>query len=103
MNATRKPRPFVRNDHDTEPTVRQRAIFDFIVRHALESLYQPSFREIIDHFGIGSPNGLNCHLKALHQKGWIDLSGGQSRAIRILRKPSITVDYSHLVESEVAR
>jgi SOS-response transcriptional repressor LexA len=92
MNATRKPPRRRRNDRDTEPTERQRAIFDFIVTHAIEHLYQPSLREMMEHFGIGSPNGFMCHLRGLNQKGWIDLSGKKSRSIRILRKPAIEVE-----------
>lgn len=99
MTAATKPR----SGRDTPLSARQRAIFDFIVSHAIEHLYQPSLREIADHFGISGVNGVRCHLKLLHQKGWVDLSGKQSRAVRILRKPRITVDASPIRDGEAAR
>ena len=40
-------------------------------------------REIADQFGIASPNGVVCHLKALEKKGLIIRSPNKSRAIEL--------------------
>ncbi len=40
----------------------------------------PTVREIGAHFGIGSPNGVMCHLKALDRKRRLTLTGtGRAR------------------------
>lgn len=55
----------------TAPTPRQAAVLSFIrERHAADG-YAPTVREIGRHFGIASPNGVVCHLKALEKKGLI--------------------------------
>ncbi len=64
-------------------TDRQWKLLAFIVDYTLKHFYQPSVREMCRKFCISSPNGIMCHLRALEHKGFIDLSGGQSRAIRI--------------------
>ena len=52
-------------------TDRQREIYDFI-REKIESRgYGPTVREIGMAFGIQSPNGVMCHLKALQKKKMI--------------------------------
>ena len=74
----------------TEPVLanRQSRMFDFIVRSTVENGFQPSYREIGNHLGIRSPNGVMCHLKALERKGYIEMSG-RSRALRILKRIEI--------------
>jgi repressor LexA len=77
-------------------TAKQRQIFDFISRYIQEKGYPPAIRDIGEHFGIVSPNGVMCHLKALKSKGYIqrdekhdkaDGKGGRARAITI---PGVT-------------
>ena len=52
-------------------TQRQKEIYEFI-RDKIEGRgYGPTVREIGDGFGIESPNGVMCHLKALEKKGLI--------------------------------
>src|SRR4051812_19853679 len=46
-------------------TPRQREIYDFIKDKIESRGYGPTVREIGDGFGIESPNGVMCHLKAL--------------------------------------
>jgi repressor LexA len=65
----------------------QGEIFRFVYERARDTGTQPSVREIAARFGFGSINGVGCHLRALARKGWLDLSGGQSRAIRFLKRP----------------
>jgi repressor LexA len=68
-------------------TDRQAGIFFYLFQFTLQNGYQPSIRELCDEFTINSPNGMMVHLKALARKGWISLSGGESRAVRFLRRP----------------
>jgi hypothetical protein len=47
--------------------------------------YGPTVREIGNEFGIKSPNGVMCHLKALQKKGLIHREANMSRAIQLLQ------------------
>ena len=53
-------------------TVKQQAILKFIREHIQEKGFPPAIRDICDAFGISSPNGVMCHLKALQKKGHIN-------------------------------
>src|SRR5882672_6425112 len=65
-------------------TERQREIYEFI-RQKIESRgYGPTVREIGLGFGIKSPNGVMCHLKALEKKGLIIRQGFSARAIQLV-------------------
>jgi repressor LexA len=71
-------------------TDKQKLIYDCI-REKIESRgYGPTVREIGDVFGIKSPNGVMCHLKALEKKGLIKREGRSARAIQLVdhRRPS---------------
>ena len=61
-------------------TARQHEIFDMIYERIINRGYGPTVREIADQFGIASPNGVVCHLKALEKKGLIIRSPNKSRA-----------------------
>lgn len=50
-------------------TERQSEILTYIATHIQLRHYPPTVREIGRHFGIESPNGVMCHLKALVKKG----------------------------------
>jgi repressor LexA len=63
-------------------TKRQREVLDFINGWIRERGYPPTLREIGNHFGIKSTNGVNDHLKALEKKGAIERAGLKSRAMR---------------------
>jgi repressor LexA len=64
-------------------TTRQRAIYDFLKDKILTRGYGPTVREIGTRFGIRSPNGVMCHLKALEKKGLITRESHMSRAIQL--------------------
>src|ERR1700720_2302983 len=65
-------------------TARQREIYEFI-RDKIELRgYGPTVREIGDGFGIKSPNGVMCHLKALEKKGLIIREEHAARAIQLV-------------------
>lgn len=68
-------------------TDRQKAVLTFIQNHIDETGYPPTIREIGDHLGIKSTNGVNDHLKALERKGYLERQTGKSRALKPLRTP----------------
>lgn len=65
-------------------TQRQQDIYDLIRELILQRGYGPTVREIGTHFGITSPNGVMCHLRALERKGLIIRHAKQSRAIELV-------------------
>ena len=64
-------------------TDRQKEIYDFIKEKIETRGYGPTVREIGLEFGIKSPNGVMCHLKALVTKGLILRGKGLARAIQL--------------------
>jgi repressor LexA len=63
-------------------TQRQQEILDFISASISERGFPPTLREIGEHFGIRSTNGVNDHLKALEKKGYLTREDLKSRAMR---------------------
>lgn len=63
-------------------TERQQQILDFITGSINERGFPPTLREIGEHFGIRSTNGVNDHLKALEKKGHLRREDLKSRAMR---------------------
>jgi repressor LexA len=53
-------------------TEKQAKIYKFIREHIEDKGFPPAIRDICDAFGISSPNGVMCHLKALQKKGYIN-------------------------------
>ena len=69
----------------SEPlTDRQEKILSFIKRSIVEQGYPPTIREIGEHFGIRSTNGVNDHLKALERKGYLMRGELKSRALSVV-------------------
>ncbi|MFO1040804.1 MAG: transcriptional repressor LexA [Planctomycetaceae bacterium] len=68
-------------------TPRQREIFEYLREVIVARGYGPTVREIAQHFGIASPNGVTCHLKALEKKGLISREAYMSRAIQLTEPP----------------
>ncbi len=68
-------------------TERQQRIYDFIRGKIRNRGYGPTVREIGENFGIKSPNGVMCHLKALEKKGLITREPNMSRAIQLAAEP----------------
>lgn len=65
-------------------TDRQQSVYDMIRDLIVKRGYGPTVREIGEHFGIKSPNGVMCHLRALERKGLIRRSPNKSRAIELM-------------------
>src|SRR3954470_7136770 len=69
----------------TEPlTERQEKILAFIKQSIQDQGYPPTIREIGEHFGIRSTNGVNDHLKALERKGYLMRGELKSRALSVI-------------------
>ncbi len=68
-------------------TQRQQEVYEFIRGKIRGRGYGPTVREIGEHFGIASPNGVVCHLKALEKKGIITREANMSRAIQLTAEP----------------
>jgi repressor LexA len=64
-----------------ELTPRQREVFEFIEDKIEEWGYPPTIREIGEHLGIRSTNGVADHLKALKRKGYLTQRGSKSRTL----------------------
>ena len=65
-------------------TKRQEQTLDFI-RESIHTLgYPPTLREIGQHMGIRSTNGVNDHLRALERKGYLRREDMKSRALRLV-------------------
>jgi len=71
-------------------TKRQGDVYDFIRDKIQGRGYGPTVREIGNHFGISSPSGVMCHLKALEKKGLITREPNMSRAIMLASEPADT-------------
>jgi repressor LexA len=69
-------------------TERQREIYEFIADKIENRGYGPTVREIGENFGISSPNGVMCHLKALVKKGLIQRDDNKARAIQLTQPRS---------------
>jgi repressor LexA len=63
-------------------TDRQRQALDYITECLNARGYPPTLREIGEHMGIRSTNGVNDHLKALERKGYLVREELKSRALR---------------------
>ena len=79
MERLKQPRPAL--------TQRQQEIYDFLKEKITKRGYGPTVREIGAQFGIRSPNGVMCHLKALERKGLIIREAHMSRAIQLADQP----------------
>lgn len=72
------------------PTANQRRVLGAVVRRWGGSGRWPSVRELMADLGIASPNGVNCHLKALVRKGeLVELPGGEKCTARGYAVPAL--------------
>ncbi|MBK8264585.1 MAG: repressor LexA [Nannocystis sp.] len=68
-------------------THRQQQALSFISSCLDQRGYPPTLREIGEHMGIRSTNGVNDHLKALERKGYLQRDELKSRALRPVDQP----------------
>ncbi|MEM7475237.1 MAG: transcriptional repressor LexA [Planctomycetota bacterium] len=82
-------------------TQQQQKVYDFIREKIVDRGYGPTVREIGEHMGIKSPNGVMCHLRALQQKGVIQRKKNKSRAIELTepvhRAPTVHLPMAGIV------
>jgi repressor LexA len=94
----------VRDDTRGVLTDRQQEILGFISQSIEERGYPPTLREIGEHFGIRSTNGVNDHLRALEKKGHLQREDLKSRALRPVGAPaSATASLGRKGEKDDAR
>jgi repressor LexA len=65
-------------------TKRQLQTLDFIRSSIHDRGYPPTLREIGEHMGIRSTNGVNDHLRALERKGYLRREDMKSRALKLV-------------------
>lgn len=66
-------------------TTRQQQVLEFIEQRTQSDGLPPTRAEIVQHFGFASPNAAQCHLRALAQRGAIELKPGRARGIVLVR------------------
>lgn len=71
-------------------TKRQEQTLSFIRRSIQERGYPPTLREIGEHMGIKSTNGVNDHLRALERKGYLRREDMKSRALKLVEDTAAT-------------
>lgn len=75
-------------------TERQREVLEFIRKEVAAHGYPPSIREIGQHFGIRSTNGVRGILQALERKGEIRRSPLLSRGIELVHPEARAMAFS---------
>lgn len=58
-------------------THRQSQVLRAIAVSIADTGAQPTIRELCEKFGIVSPNGIHCHLRALERKGFLIRESGK--------------------------
>ena len=66
-------------------TDRQKAVLTYISDSIDDHGYPPTLREIGNHLGIRSTNGVNDHLRALERKGYLTREDMKSRTLRLVK------------------
>lgn len=69
-----------------ELTARQREIYEFIRDEILRRGCPPTYREIGEHFGIRSTNGVKRSIDALYKKGYLERRPMLSRGLELREK-----------------
>lgn len=73
-------------------TDRQQAVLEYIAGSIDQRGYPPTLREIGNHLGIRSTNGVNDHLRALERKGYLTREDMKSRTLRPTQLAHATFD-----------
>lgn len=83
-------------------TRRQELILNFVERYTATHHYPPTLREIADHYGLASLNGVKKHLSALAKKGHLVRKAGARRALHSTRGSSQTEGVSVPILGRIA-
>lgn len=65
-------------------TEKQKAVLSYIRVFRAKSGVSPTVREIGAAFGMRSTNGVSDHLKALQNKGRLQIAGAMPRGVELL-------------------
>lgn len=76
-------RPHPLTGEPVELTARQAEILVYIEAEYLRTGLPPVVREIMQRFGIKSPNGVMCHIRSLRRKGFLHPSSLNHLNVRI--------------------
>lgn len=66
-------------------TDKQSNVLQFIILYIRDKGYPPCVREIGDRFGITS-RAVSGHITALERKGYIKITSGIARGIRVIER-----------------
>ncbi len=69
---------------DDDISDKQREVYLYIIHHVEQFGFQPSHREIAEHFGV-TKRAISQRLNLLAEKGWVDLSDGNRERAVVLR------------------
>jgi repressor LexA len=83
-------------------TGRQELILKFVEQYTAAHHYPPTLREIADHHGLSSLNGVKKHLSALAKKGHLVRKAGARRALHVTRGLSQTEGVSVPILGRIA-
>jgi len=72
-------------------TKRQEQTLEYIRKSIGERGYPPTLREIGEHMGIRSTNGVNDHLRALERKGYLRREDMKSRALKLVEESAYRI------------
>ena len=85
-----------------ELTRRQAEILKLIRRQIEKTGLPPTRAEICEAFGFSSPNAAEQHLRALANKGVIEMGPGASRGIRLIGQGTRAPEFSLPIVGQVA-
>lgn len=74
-------------------TERQGKVLDLIRKHIRRCGTPPSRSELAKEYGLANHSGIDGHLVALAEKGWIEMLPGIERGIRLLREGESLTDF----------
>lgn len=69
-------------------TSRQRQVFEFVKTYTDRTGSPPTLEEICSHFSFKSINAARQHLELIAKKGYLELSPGRARGIRLVHDSS---------------
>ncbi len=85
---------------ETDLTVAQEGAVTSLMSLFLDNGTMPTLRELGVEMGIGSTNGVACHLQALERKGWVGFRGkGKSRGTYLTDKAYKAFGYRSLKDA----
>jgi repressor LexA len=66
-------------------TETQQELYDWLVHYIHDRQYAPSVREMMKAMGLNSSTPIQCRLKGLRRKGYVEWPKNKARSLQILR------------------